>query len=74
MDEIAKAKREGQRVIGEPVVSGLVLDDSWLWDPDFMIASKYVMSPPIREAGHNKALQVALSSGILQVILFIPSV
>jgi dihydropyrimidinase len=40
MDEIAKAKREGQRVIGEPVVSGLVLDDSWLWDPDFMIASK----------------------------------
>lgn len=30
----------GQRVIGEPVVSGLVLDDSWLWDPDFMIASK----------------------------------
>lgn len=30
----------GQRVIGEPVVSGLVLDDSWLWDPDFTIASK----------------------------------
>lgn len=25
------------------------------------------MSPPIREAGHNKALQAALSSGILQV-------
>uniref|UniRef100_A0A452XDU6 Amidohydrolase-related domain-containing protein n=2 Tax=Aegilops tauschii subsp. strangulata TaxID=200361 RepID=A0A452XDU6_AEGTS len=67
MEEIAKAKREGQRVIGEPVVSGLVLDDSWLWDPDFATASKYVMSPPIREAGHNKALQAALSSGILQV-------
>uniref|UniRef100_A0A8R7TXZ6 dihydropyrimidinase n=1 Tax=Triticum urartu TaxID=4572 RepID=A0A8R7TXZ6_TRIUA len=66
MEEIAKAKREGQRVIGEPVVSGLVLDDSWLWDPDFATASKYVMSPPIREAGHNKALQAALSSGILQ--------
>jgi dihydropyrimidinase len=26
------------------------------------------MSPPIREAGHNKALQVALSSGILQLV------
>ena len=25
------------------------------------------MSPPIREAGHGKALQAALSSGILQV-------
>lgn len=30
-------------------------------------ASRYVMSPPIREAGHGKALQAALSSGILQV-------
>ncbi|VAH80854.1 unnamed protein product [Triticum turgidum subsp. durum] len=68
MEEIAKAKREGQRVIGEPVVSGLVLDDSWLWDPDFATASKYVMSPPIREAGHNKLLQAALSSGILQLV------
>ncbi|CAM0883166.1 unnamed protein product [Alopecurus aequalis] len=68
MEEIAKAKREGQRVIGEPVVSGLVLDDSWLWDPDFATASKYVMSPPIREAGHGKALQAALSSGILQLV------
>jgi hypothetical protein len=29
--------------------------------------SRYVMSPPIREAGHGKALQDALSSGILQV-------
>ncbi|RLM91980.1 dihydropyrimidinase [Panicum miliaceum] len=54
MEEIAK--REGQRIIGEPVVSGLVLDDSWLWNPDFTIASKYVMSPPIREAGHGDAL------------------
>ncbi|CAL4973527.1 unnamed protein product [Urochloa decumbens] len=68
MEEIAKAKREGQRVIGEPVVSGLVLNESWLWDPDFTVASKYVMSPPIREAGHGKALQAALSSGILQLV------
>ncbi|VAH65114.1 unnamed protein product [Triticum turgidum subsp. durum] len=28
----------------------------------------HVMSPPIREAGHNKALQAALSSGILQLV------
>nr|CAB3474573.1 unnamed protein product [Digitaria exilis] len=55
MEEIAKAKRE-------------VLDDSWLLDPDFTIASKYVMSPPIREVGHGKALQAALSSGILQLV------
>ncbi|KAJ3669187.1 hypothetical protein LUZ60_011137 [Juncus effusus] len=68
MEEIAKAKKSGQRVIGEPVVSGLVLDDSWLYHPDFTIASKYVMSPPIRELGHGKALQAALSTGILQLV------
>ncbi|XP_056169007.1 dihydropyrimidinase-like [Syzygium oleosum] len=68
MEEIAKARRSGQRVIGEPVVSGLVLDDSKLWDPDFITAAKYVMSPPIRSAEHGKALQAALSTGILQLV------
>ncbi|KAJ6302804.1 hypothetical protein OIU77_016824 [Salix suchowensis] len=58
----------GQRVIGEPVVSGLVLDDSRLWDSDFTTASKYVMSPPIRASGHGKALQGALSNGVLQLV------
>ncbi|KAL3718553.1 hypothetical protein ACJRO7_003647 [Eucalyptus globulus] len=93
MEEIAKARQSGQRVIGEPVVSGLVLDDSKLWDPDFITAAKkvsvlsfpyahffyrvielctwnfrYVMSPPIRSAEHGKALQAALSTGILQLV------
>ncbi|KAL9260518.1 Dihydropyrimidinase-like protein [Drosera capensis] len=70
MEEIAKARKSGQRVIGEPVVSGLILDNSRLWDPDFRIASKqvYVMSPPIRETGHDKALQAALSNGLLQLV------
>ncbi|KAF9675641.1 hypothetical protein SADUNF_Sadunf09G0053300 [Salix dunnii] len=58
----------GQRVVGEPVVSGLVLDDSGLWDSDFATASKYVMSPPIRASGHDKALQGALSNGVLQLV------
>ncbi|KAG4132248.1 hypothetical protein ERO13_D08G020300v2 [Gossypium hirsutum] len=63
MEEIAKARKTG-----EPVVSGLVLDDSKLWDPDFITAAKYVMSPPIRESGHNKALQAALSTGVLHLV------
>ncbi|KAF9622357.1 hypothetical protein IFM89_031160 [Coptis chinensis] len=40
MEEIAKARKSGQRVVGEPIVSGLVLDDSWLWDNDFTTAAK----------------------------------
>ncbi|KAG6789558.1 hypothetical protein POTOM_005662 [Populus tomentosa] len=68
MEEIAKARKSGQRVVGEPVVSGLALDDSGLWDSDFTTASKYVMSPPIRASGHGKALKDALSNGVLQLV------
>ncbi|GAB4835291.1 dihydropyrimidinase [Ancistrocladus abbreviatus] len=68
MEEIAKARKSGQRVIGEPIVSGLVLNNSALWDPDFTTAAKYVMSPPIRAAGHDKALQAALAMGVLQLV------
>ncbi|GAV62133.1 Amidohydro_4 domain-containing protein [Cephalotus follicularis] len=68
LEEIAKARNSGQKVIGEPVVSGLVLDDSELWNPDFITAAKYVMSPPIRASGHAKALQAALSTGLLQLV------
>ncbi|KAI3450046.1 hypothetical protein Pfo_006711 [Paulownia fortunei] len=98
MEEIAKARKSGQKVIGEPVVSGLVLDDSGLWDSNFKTAAKqessslptildytfqflsivevtvifpcsrFVMSPPIRAPGHGKALQAALSTGVLQLV------
>ncbi|KAL6202701.1 hypothetical protein ACLB2K_026406 [Fragaria x ananassa] len=68
MEEISKARKSGIKVIGEPVVSGLVLNESWLWNPDFITAAKYVMSPPIRAAGHDRALQAALSMGILQLV------
>ncbi|CAA7028315.1 unnamed protein product [Microthlaspi erraticum] len=34
MDEIAKARKSGHKVIGESVVYGLILDDHWFWDPD----------------------------------------
>ncbi|KAK8926573.1 hypothetical protein KSP39_PZI018145 [Platanthera zijinensis] len=68
MEEIAKARQSGQRVIGEPVVSGLTLDESRLWNSDFTTAAKYVMSPPIRKAGHDIALQNALAAGILQLV------
>ncbi|XP_059429554.1 dihydropyrimidinase [Corylus avellana] len=68
VEEIARARKKGQRVIGEPVAAGLALDDSGIWDPDFVTAAKYVMSPPIRASGHDKALQAALSTGVLQLV------
>ncbi|KAG2674672.1 hypothetical protein I3760_13G148300 [Carya illinoinensis] len=68
VEEIARARKKGQRVIGEPIAAGLALDGSKVWDPDFVTAAKYVMSPPLRESGHNKALQAALSTGVLQLV------
>ncbi|KAH7560768.1 hypothetical protein JRO89_XS10G0095900 [Xanthoceras sorbifolium] len=32
------------------------------------LVNKYVMSPPIRASGHNKALQAAISTGVLQLV------
>ncbi|WKA01766.1 hypothetical protein VitviT2T_020031 [Vitis vinifera] len=45
-----------------------VLSSEDLQDLDFINAAKYVMSPPIRASGHDKALQAALSTGNLQLV------
>ena len=55
--QIAAARQRGQRVIGEPVASGLALTDEKLWNPDFSQAAQYVMSPPIRGELHRQALK-----------------
>lgn len=68
MEEVAKARKDGQRVIGEPVASGLALNESMMWHPDFKVAAQYVMSPPIRSAEHGIALRKALAQGVLQCV------
>lgn len=55
-------------MIGEPVVSGLALDDSLMWHPDFRIAAQFVMSPPIRSAEHRPELKKALAGGLLHLV------
>lgn len=66
--QVAAARARGERVIGEPVASGLALNESWLWHPDFDVAARYVMSPPIRSAEHGAALRAALAGGALQIV------
>ncbi|KAI8468148.1 MAG: hypothetical protein J3K34DRAFT_386464 [Monoraphidium minutum] len=67
-EEVARARQRGERVIGEPVASGLALNESWLWHPDFKTAAAYVMSPPIRAAADGAALRAALAGGALQIV------
>ncbi|KAK7832467.1 dihydropyrimidinase [Quercus suber] len=61
MEEIATARK--QEGYWRANSFWLALDESGLWDPDL-----FVMSPPIRASGHDKALQAALSTGILQLV------
>lgn len=70
MEEVERAKLAGYRVVGEPVIGGLTLDDSKTFDDDFDVAAGYIMSPPLRprSGGHQVALQNALRAGILDLV------
>lgn len=35
LEEVARARERGVRVIGEPLCTGLAKDQSEMWDPDF---------------------------------------
>lgn len=44
---------------GEPVASGLALDESATWSANWTHAAAHVMSPPLRAPHHKHALQKA---------------
>lgn len=69
MEEVARARERGVRVVGEPLCTGLAKDHSELWNPDFDQAAMHVMSPPIRSLAHDgEALANALSRGVLTLV------
>jgi dihydropyrimidinase len=64
---LAEARARGQVCWGETCPQYLLLDDTVYDKPDFEGAT-YVMSPPIRPAGHQEILWNALAAGILQTV------
>ncbi|MFN3882082.1 MAG: dihydropyrimidinase [Nitrincola lacisaponensis] len=66
VDEIARARHEGQRVYGEVLAGHLELDDSVYRNPDWAFAAAHVMSPPFRPKEHQAVLWKALQGGTLQ--------
>jgi len=66
LDEIIRARGNGQRVYGEALPGHLLIDDSVYRDPDFARAAAHVMSPPFRAKDHQAALWKGLQSGSLQ--------
>jgi dihydropyrimidinase len=66
LDEIIRARNDGQRVYGEVLAGHLLIDDSVYKNPDFEFAAAHVMSPPFRSSEHQDALWKGLQAGSLQ--------
>lgn len=64
---IAAAQKKGQKVTAETCPQYLLLEDS-VYEKDFEIAAKYVISPPLRKKEDQEALWTAIKSGVVSII------
>jgi dihydropyrimidinase len=67
-EAIARARAEGKRVFGEPLIQHLVLDEDEYRNKDWAYAARRVMSPPFRPKEHQRSLWSGLQAGSLQVV------
>jgi dihydropyrimidinase len=67
-EAIRRARQQGMRVYGEPLVQHLTLDESEYFNPDWDYAARRVMSPPFRNKTHQDSLWAGLAAGSLQVV------
>ncbi|SMX49099.1 dihydropyrimidinase [Maliponia aquimaris] len=67
-EAIRRARQQGKRVWGEPLIQHLTLDDSEYMNKDWDHAARRVMSPPFRNAKHQESLWAGLMSGSLSVV------
>ncbi len=67
-EAIRRARMQGKRVWGEPLIQHLTLDESEYFDKDWDHAARRVMSPPFRNKQHQDSLWNGLASGSLSVV------
>ena len=67
-EAIRRARQNGMRVYGEPLIQHLMLDESEYFDKDWDHSARRVMSPPFRNKQHQDSLWAGLQSGSLQVV------
>ncbi|MEL6121459.1 MAG: dihydropyrimidinase [Pseudomonadota bacterium] len=67
-EAIRRAKQNGKRVWGEPLIQHLTLDESEYFHDDWDHAARRVMSPPFRNKKHQDSLWAGLMSGSLSVV------
>src|SRR6266699_149588 len=64
-EAIARARANGKRVYGEPLIQHLLLDATEYSNKDWDYAARRVMSPPFRAKAHQDSLWAGLQSGSL---------
>ncbi len=67
-EAIRRARMNGKRVWGEPLIQHLTLDESEYFNKDWDHAARRVMSPPFRNKKHQDSLWAGLSGGTLSVV------
>jgi dihydropyrimidinase len=67
-EAIRRARQNGMRVYGEPLIQHLTLDESEYFNKDWDHAARRVMSPPFRNKKHQDSLWAGLQAGSLQVV------
>ena len=67
-EAIRRARMNGRRVYGEPLIQHLTLDESEYFNQDWDHAARRVMSPPFRNKKHQDSLWNGLQSGSLSVV------
>ncbi|GAA4225376.1 dihydropyrimidinase [Sagittula marina] len=67
-EAIRRARQQGKRVWGEPLIQHLTLDESEYFNTDWDHAARRVMSPPFRNKQHQDSLWAGLMSGSLSVV------
>ncbi|WP_372893375.1 dihydropyrimidinase [Rhodosalinus sp.] len=67
-EAIRRARMQGKRVWGEPLIQHLTLDEGEYFDKDWDHAARRVMSPPFRDQQHQDSLWNGLASGSLSVV------
>ena len=67
-EAIRRARMQGKRVWGEPLIQHLTLDEREYFVDDWDHAARRVMSPPFRDARHQESLWAGLQGGSLSVV------
>lgn len=67
-EAIRRARQQGKRVWGEPLIQHLTLDEREYFVDDWDHAARRVMSPPFRDARHQESLWAGLQAGSLSVV------